>query len=56
MNTRSIASVLLVLLLAITASACSVAAGIFKAGFWSGILIVVVVVIGLVFLVTRGRG
>lgn len=56
MNTRSIASVLLVLLLAFTASACSLAAGIFKAGFWSGILIVVVVVIGLVFLVTRGRG
>ena len=56
MKTRSIAYVLLLVLLAITASACSVAAGIFKAGFWTGILIVVVVVIGLVFLVTRARG
>jgi hypothetical protein len=56
MKIRSIASVLLVLLLALTVSACSLAAGIFKAGFWSGILIVAVIVIGLVFLATRARG
>jgi len=56
MKTRSIECAFLVLLLAITASACSVAAGIFKAGFWTGILIVVLVVVGLVFLATRARG
>jgi hypothetical protein len=56
MKTRSIAGTCLVLLLAITASACSVAAGIFKAGFWTGIFIVVLLVVGLVFLATRARG
>jgi hypothetical protein len=34
---------------------CTVAAGIFKAGFWTGIILVVVIVVGLTMLL-RKRG
>ena len=37
--------ILLVLLLAVTLSGCAAIAGIFKAGFWVGIIIAVIVVI-----------
>ena len=57
MLTRSaVPQVLLVLLLAFVVSGCSLAGGIFKAGFWSGIILVVIVAIGLMFLVTKMRG
>ncbi len=54
---RSVVSRLLVLLLfATAASGCRLAAGIFKAGFWTGIVVVVFIVVGIVFLVGRARG
>jgi hypothetical protein len=37
--------VLLVLLLAVMVSACAVIAGIFKAGFWLGIVVACIVVV-----------
>ena len=55
--TRSALSRLLVLLLlAIAASGCGLAAGIFKAGFWAGIIVVALIVVGIVFLVGKARG
>ena len=48
-----VARVLLVVLLAISAAGCAVAGGIFKAGFWVGIVIAAVVVIGIVALLRR---
>lgn len=35
---------------------CEAVAGIFKAGFWSGIIVVVVLVVGLVAIVAKARG
>ena len=49
----SLARVLLIVLLAITAAGCSVVGGIFKAGFWVGIVIAAVVVVGIVALLRR---
>jgi hypothetical protein len=49
-----LARVLLVVLLAVTAAGCSVVGGIFKAGFWVGIAIAVIVVIGIFALLRRG--
>jgi hypothetical protein len=37
--------VLLVVLLAVTFTGCAAVAGIFKAGFWTGLIIAVVVVV-----------
>ena len=56
--TRSAVSRLLVVLLLLSATAasgCRLAAGIFKAGFWSGIIVVVLVVVGVLFLVRKAR-
>lgn len=47
--------VLLLLLSATAASGCNLAAGIFKAGFWSGIIVVVLIVVGVLFLVRKAR-
>jgi hypothetical protein len=47
--------VLLVAALAVLTAGCTVAAGIFKAGFWTGIILVVVIVVGLTMLL-RKRG
>ena len=46
--------VLLVVLLAVTVAGCSVVGGIFKAGFWVGIVIAAVIVIGIFALLRRG--
>ena len=43
----------LIVVLATLATGCSVAAGIFKAGVWVGIIIAVVVVLGLMMLLRR---
>lgn len=40
-----LARVLLVMLLAVTLTGCAAVAGIFKAGFWVGIVIAVIVVV-----------
>ena len=54
--TRSmLARLLTIVLLALTAAGCAVAAGIFKAGVWVGLLLAVVLVVGVVMLF-RGRG
>ncbi len=55
MAIRSFLSVFLVLLLAVVASGCTVVGGIFKAGFWSGIIVVVLIVAALLFLVAKSR-
>ena len=49
----SSARLLLVVLLALTMSGCAAVAGIFKAGFWVGIVIAVIVVVGLFALFGR---
>jgi len=49
-----LARLMLVVLLAVLAVGCSAIAGIFKAGFWVGIVVAVVVVVGLVALLSRG--
>ena len=49
----SVARILLVLLLLVSLAGCSAIAGIFKAGFWVGIIIAVVIVAGLFMLVGR---
>ena len=40
-----LARVLLVVLLAVTLTGCTAIAGIFKAGFWVGVVIAVIVVV-----------
>jgi hypothetical protein len=55
MVTRSIVAVLFVLLLAVVVSGCSVVGGIFKAGFWTGIILVALIVAALLFLVAKAR-
>ena len=47
--------ILLIIVLATLASGCAVAAGIFKAGFWTGLIIAIVIVVGLMMLL-RKRG
>ncbi|MDB5251332.1 MAG: phosphatidate cytidylyltransferase [Flaviaesturariibacter sp.] len=41
--------------LAMSLSSCEVVGGIFKAGFWSAIIIIVIVVALILWLVGRGR-
>jgi hypothetical protein len=54
MNRDVAARLLLVVVLSLLAAGCSLAAGIFKAGFWVGIVLAVVLVVG-VMLMFRGR-
>ncbi len=55
-TSRAVPQVLLVLFLAFVVSGCSLAGGIFKAGFWSGIILVAIIAVGLMFLVTKMKG
>jgi hypothetical protein len=48
-----IARILLVVLLAVTISGCAAVAGIFKAGFWTGLIIAVIVIVIIMALVGR---
>ena len=45
--------VLLVMLLAVTMSGCAAIAGIFKAGFWVGLIVAALVVVGIFTLLGR---
>lgn len=45
--------ILLVVLLAVTMTGCAAIAGIFKAGFWSGLIIAVIVIVIIMALVGR---
>ena len=48
-----IARLLLVVLLAVTVAGCSAVAGIFKAGFWVGIILAAIIVVGIFALLKR---
>lgn len=57
LTTRSaLPHVFLILFLAFAISGCRLAGSIFKAGFWSGIILVVILVVGLMFLVAKMKG
>jgi hypothetical protein len=56
MSRSALSRLLLLVLLTAGASGCRLVGGIFKAGFWAGIIVVVLVVVGLVFLVGKARG
>jgi hypothetical protein len=56
LTTRPVAHILLILFFAFVVSGCNLAGGIFKAGFWSGIILVVLIAVGLMFLVTKMKG
>lgn len=47
--------VLLILVLTVTVAGCSAIAGIFKAGFWVGIVLAAVIVVGIVMLLGRRK-
>ena len=46
---------LLLLLASVTAASCEVIGDIFKAGFWVGTIVVVIIIIGVGFLVSLFR-
>jgi hypothetical protein len=48
-----LARILFVLVLAVTLASCSAIAGIFKAGFWVGIVLAVIIVVALFALFGR---
>jgi len=48
-----LARLMLVVLLAVTVAGCSAIAGIFKAGFWVGIIVAVIVVVGVFALLKK---
>lgn len=54
MNIGLMSRVMLVVLLSVPAAGCSLAAGIFKAGVWVGLLLAIVLVVG-VMMLFRGR-
>lgn len=54
--TRSTTSrLMLIVLLAVLASACGVIGGIFKAGFWAGAIIVILIVAVIGFVIVKAR-
>ena len=55
MSRSGVSRLFILLLLSVTVSGCDLIGGIFKAGFWTGIIIVVLVVAGIVFLVGKAR-
>jgi hypothetical protein len=48
-----LARVVLIVLLTVTVAGCSAIAGIFKAGFWVGLIVAVIIVGGLMMLFRR---
>ena len=55
-NTRSLARIALLVLMAASLAGCEVIGGIFKAGVWVGALGVVIVAVLLIFVVGKMRG
>jgi hypothetical protein len=45
----------LLLLMSISLSSCEAIAGIFKAGVWTGIILVAFVIVLIVYFISRGR-
>ena len=50
---RTVLLFVLLLLISTTASACELVGDIFQAGFWAGTIVVVLVLLGVGFLVSR---
>jgi len=46
----------LITLIICTLSSCSVVGGVFRAGMWSGIMLVVIVVGGIIYFLAKGLG
>jgi hypothetical protein len=53
---RTLPHLLVVLFLTLAVGGCAVVGGIFKAGFWSAIALVVVIAVVLMVVVTKMRG
>jgi hypothetical protein len=47
--------ILLIVVLAASTSGCALAAGIFRAGFWSGLIVALVIVLGVWMMFRRRR-
>jgi hypothetical protein len=54
--TRAVFPIVLVVLLAIAVSGCEVIGGIFKAGFWAGAIVVILIAAAVMFIVAKARG
>ena len=54
MNIGVVSRLILVVLLSVLTAGCSLAAGIFKAGVWVGLVLAIVLVVG-VMMLFRGR-
>jgi hypothetical protein len=52
----AILQILLVVLLSIAVSGCEVIGGIFKAGFWVGAVVVILIAAVIMFIVAKARG
>jgi hypothetical protein len=55
-TTRAVPPLFLALFLAFAVSGCRLAGGIFKAGFWTGIFLVALIAVGLMFAVAKMKG
>ncbi|HTE07217.1 MAG TPA: hypothetical protein VK628_00555 [Flavitalea sp.] len=55
MTRSGIASLSFLLVLMVSLSSCDAIAGIFKAGIWTGLLLVVIVIALVIWLITRFR-
>jgi len=53
LTSRSVPHIFLIVLLAFIASGCQVVGGIFKAGFWTGIVLVAIIAVGLMLVVAK---
>jgi hypothetical protein len=55
MTRGSASRLLLLVLLALVASGCSVIGGVFKAGIWLGAIVVILIVVTIMFIVGKAR-
>lgn len=53
---RRLVRLLLLTAIVLALAACSAVAGIFKAGMWTGVLVIVIVILLIVWLFGRRRG
>lgn len=55
LQSKNISVIIIAFFLVTTLSGCEAIAGIFKAGIWTGVIVIVVVVALILWLVGRGR-
>ena len=55
LQSKNISVIIIAFFLLITLSSCEAIAGIFKAGIWTGVIVIVVVVALILWLIGRGR-